>query len=283
MDALHIPQKVYKPSIKKDVVIKGVVKDSFSNIEHNNISYISIANGVLEIGDNAFAGINLNSPLILPNSINKIGKSILGQSSQSKRIYNNNEDVHKLLIENNNYKIIHEECSLIQDEEQAREIFYDINTNHPLNNETSTNSNKNSNPENEIDDKNISKNKNIFHKYTRPFSVINRKGKTYKATILTKNNRKYFILNNGGILSTKKYQRTYQQNNNVKKVKIINHGGVNIYRSIKFSKQNFVNHAKFNQKFKVIAVKHLNYDITRYKLSNGLFITTHKRFVKAIK
>ncbi|MCL0312921.1 DUF5776 domain-containing protein, partial [Apilactobacillus sp. TMW 2.2459] len=133
------------------------------------------------------------------------------------------------------------------------------------------------------DDKSISKNKDIFHKYTKSFSIINKKGKTYRATTFIKNTKKYFILNNGDVLSIKKYQRTYQQKNNVKKVKVINHSGVNIYRNINFSKRNLFKHAKFNQKFKVIAVKHLNYDITRYKLSNGLFITTHKNFVKVIK
>ncbi|WP_220728569.1 DUF5776 domain-containing protein, partial [Apilactobacillus xinyiensis] len=136
----------------------------------------------------------------------------------------------------------------------------------------------------EQNDKRISKNKTIFHKYTKAFSVMSKKqNKYYKATNFTKNGKQHFILSNGTILDGSKYERTYQQKNNVKKVKIINKNGLNVYKNIKFSKKSFVKHAKFNQEFKVLAIKHLNHDITRYKLSNGYFITTHKKFVKIIK
>ncbi len=110
-----------------------------------------------------------------------------------------------------------------------------------------------------------------------------KQNKYYKATNFTKNGKQHFILSNGTILDGSKYERTYQQKNYVKKVKVINRSGINMYRKVKFNKNNLVKHVEFNQKFNVIKVEHLDHDISRYKLSNGYFITTHKKFVKAIK
>ncbi|WP_220751717.1 DUF5776 domain-containing protein [Apilactobacillus xinyiensis] len=299
-----------------DMGIKKISNEAFKN---KGLENISIPVGVQEIDDNAFKGNNINS-IVLPNSMEKVGNSILGSASKDKTIEltNLDENLHKKLLKDNEYSIEHLICNtddknsnidnntehhkdknIKNDDkftnketsnENSKKFDYDeLSPNiTPINTDSKKTFNnipdkKRNNDNLSLDDKRVSKNKDISHKYTRPFSIINKKGKTYKATIFTKNNKKYFMTNNGSILNTKEYQRTYQQKNNVKKVKIINHNGINMYSNIKFSKQNFVKYVKFNKKFKVTAVKHLNYDITRYKLGNGLFITTHKRFVKKIK
>ncbi|MCK8625166.1 leucine-rich repeat protein [Apilactobacillus sp. M161] len=300
-----------------DMCIKRISNEAFKN---KGLENISIPVGVQEIDNNAFEGNNIRS-VILPSSVEKVGNSILGPASKDKTIEltNLDEDLHKKLLKDNEYSIKHLTCNpddknsnidnntehhkdkniksddKFINKETSNEYNRRFDFNHdglnfntlPIDTNSketvSKASDKKNNDNPSLDDKNISKNKDIFHKYTRPFSIINKRGKTYKANNFIKNGKQNFILINGKILNGTKYERTYQQESNVKKVKIINHGGINMYRNINFSKQNFVKHAKFNQKFKVIAVKHLNYDITRYKLSNGLFITTHKNFVKVIK
>ncbi|MCK8607405.1 DUF5776 domain-containing protein [Apilactobacillus ozensis] len=170
----------------------------------------------------------------------------------------------------------------------ANNNIFDFNySTENIQNDDSKNTDKKANnnqPSVNIDDKKISKNKSIFHKYTKSFKVMKINGnKDIKVTNFTKNSQKDFITSNGQILSSKKYIRTYQQSGNVKKVKVINNGGINVYSKIKFNDKFIVKHVNKNKTFKVVSTKHLNHDITRYKLSNGQFITTNRHFVKPIK
>ncbi|WP_054658702.1 DUF5776 domain-containing protein [Apilactobacillus ozensis] len=68
-----------------------------------------------------------------------------------------------------------------------------------------------------------------------------------------------------------------------KKVKVINNGGINVYSKIKFNDKFIVKHVNKNKNFRVVGIKHLNHDMTRYQLSNGQFITANRHFVKPIK
>lgn len=81
----------------------------------------------------------------------------------------------------------------------------------------------------------------------------------------------------GYIYASENVDNVYYKTNDMKTLKVINKKGINAYKNVKLTKK--VKHFKKGQKIKIVSVEKHNLT-TRFKLSNGTYITANKKLIK---
>ncbi|WP_268913548.1 BspA family leucine-rich repeat surface protein [Lentilactobacillus sp. SPB1-3] len=84
----------------------------------------------------------------------------------------------------------------------------------------------------------------------------------------------------GYIKATKNVVPAYYSTKRVRSFKVINQWGINAYKNVNLTKK--IKHYKYNSKVKVVGQQKHNLT-TRYKLSNGTYITANKKMVTIYK
>lgn len=81
----------------------------------------------------------------------------------------------------------------------------------------------------------------------------------------------------GYIYASENVDNVYYKTNDMKTLKVINNKGINAYKNVNLTKK--VKHYKKGQKIKIVSVEKHNLT-TRFKLSNGTYITANKKLIK---